>query len=82
MKLIKDTQIVVGICGFVMIAIGAAGSDCDAPTKAWMGVAIIGALLIVLSRALYSYLSWIEKERAKKSIRYKRYLETEKKLRE
>lgn len=80
MKLIKRILIVIGVIGFVMVAIGAAGSDCEADEKIWMSAAIIGALKIVLSRALYSYLNWIQEERAKKSRRYRRYLEMQNKM--
>ena len=60
-----------------MTAVSAGASDCGAGEKMWMSAAIIGALLMVLSRALYSYLNWMQAERAKKSIRYRRYLEKE-----
>lgn len=80
MKQIKRILIALGVVGFFMIAIGEAGSSCGADEKAWMSAAIIGALLIVLSRALYSYLNWIQEERAKKSIRYRRYLEMQNKM--
>lgn len=79
-KLVKRILVVIGANGFVLVAIGAAGSDCGADEKMWMSVAIIGTLMIVLSRAIYSYLNWMQEERAKKSIRYRRYLETQNKM--
>lgn len=80
MKVAKKILIVIGAIGFLMVAIGAAGSDCRADDKTWMSVVIVGALLIVLSRAMYSYLNWIQEERAKKSIRYRRHLEMQNKM--
>ena len=62
------------------MAIGVAGADCGADEKMWMSVAIIGALMIVLSRALYSYINWMQEERAKKSRHYRRYLEMQNKM--
>lgn len=80
MELTKRILIVIGISGFVMMAIAESGAKCGANEKAWMSAAIIGVLMIVLSRALYSYLNWMQEERAKKSIRYRRYLETQNKM--
>lgn len=76
-ELIKKILIVIGISGFVMMAIAESGAKCGANEKTWMSAAIIGALLMVLSRTLYSYLNWMRAERARKSIRYRRYLEKE-----
>lgn len=77
MRLVKKILVIAGGIGFMLIAIAAAGSDCGADERIWMSAAIIGALMIVLSRALYSYLNWMQAERARKSIRYRRYLEKE-----
>lgn len=80
MRILKKVLIGCGFLGFFMIAIGAEASDRGADEMLWMSAAIIGALLMVLSRALYSYLNWMQAERAKKSIRYRRYLEMQNKM--
>ena len=72
MRILKKVLIGCGFLGFLMTAVSAGASDCGAGEKMWMS-----ALLMVLSRALYSYLNWMQAERAKKSIRYRRYLEKE-----
>ena len=82
MKLIKTMLIVIGISGFFMMAIAESGAKCGVNDKAWMSAAIIGVLMIILSRHMYCRLNWMQEERARKSIRYRRYLETEKKLSE
>ena len=80
MKTAKRLLIMIGSEGAFLVVIGVGGADCGANDKAWMSAAIIGMLLIVLSRAVYSYLNWMQEERAKKSIRYRRYLETQNKM--
>ena len=80
MKLVKRILVLIGANGFLLIAMGAAGADCGLDEKKWMSAAIIGALMIILSRLLYCYINWMQEERAKKSIRYKRYLETQNKM--
>ena len=80
MELTKRILIVIGISGFIMMAIAESGAKCGADDKAWMSAAIIGVLMIILSRLMYCRLNWIQEEREKKSIRNRRYQETENKM--
>lgn len=80
MELIKKILIIIGGEGAFLVVIAVGGADCGANEKAWMSAAIIGVLMIILSRLMYCRLNWIQEEREKKSIRNRRYQETQNKM--
>lgn len=76
----KKLLIVIGILGFFIVCLGAGGADHEVADKLWMAAAIIGMLLVILSRLLYKYIDWMYTERAKKTRHYRKYLELQKKM--
>lgn len=76
----KKLGIVIALAGFMALWMGADGSDTGMEEKQWMAATIIGVLFMVLGRLVYQYPIYLQQERAKKSIRYRRYLALQEKM--
>lgn len=76
----KKIGIVITFVGFMVFWMGADGADTGKEDKLWMAATIIGVLLMVLGTLIHQYPIYLQQERAKKSIRYRRYLDTEEKM--
>lgn len=76
----KKTGIAIVLVGFMALWMGAEGSDTGMEDKLWMAATIIGVLFMVLGTLVHQYPIYLQQERAKKSIRYRRYLETQEKM--
>ena len=76
----KKLGIAIALVGFVAFWMGAEGSDTGMDEKQWMAATIIGVLLMVLGTLVHQYPIYLQQERARKSIRYRRYLELQEKM--
>lgn len=75
----KKIGIAIALIGFTAVWMGAHGADTGMADKQWMAATIIGVLLIVLGILVHQYPIYLKRERAKKSIQYRRYLEMQEK---
>lgn len=76
----KKLGIVMALVGFMAFWMGAEGADTGMEDKLWMAATIIGVLLMVLGTLIHQYPIYLQQERARKSIRYRRYLDTQEKM--
>lgn len=76
----RKLGIVMALVGFMAFWMGAEGADTGMEDKLWMAATIIGVLLMVLGTLVHQYPIYLQRERAKKSIRYRRYLDTQAKM--
>lgn len=76
----KKVAVAMALVGFIAVWCGSSGADTGLENRLWMAAAIIGVLLMVLGRLVYQHAEYLEQERAKKSIRYRRYLELQEKM--
>lgn len=76
----KVLSIVMQGAGFLFLLLGSSAADSGAVDILWASLAIGGTLLMILGRMLYEYADRIKQERARKSRRYKNYIEMQKKM--
>lgn len=76
----KTLGVTIAIIGIAAVWCGATGVDTGLEDKLWMAATIIGVLLVILGILLHQYPAYLQKERAKKSIRYRRYIEMQEKM--
>lgn len=76
----RKIGIAITLVGFMVFWMGADGADTGKEDKLWMAATIIGVLFMVLGTLVHQYPIYLQQERAKKSIRYRRYLETQEKM--
>lgn len=76
----RKLGIVMALVGFMALWMGAEGSNTGMEDKLWMAATIIGVLFMVLGTLVHQYPIYLQQERAKKSIRYRRYLDTQAKM--
>lgn len=76
----KALSVTIQGTGFMFLLLGAAAADSCAVDILWASLAIGGTVLMILGRMLYEYTERIKQERARKSRRYRNYLETQKKM--
>lgn len=76
----KKIGVTTALIGAVTVWCAATGADTGLEEKLWMAATVIGVLLIVLGLLIHEYPIYLERERAKKSIRYRRYLELQEKM--
>lgn len=76
----RKIGIAIALVGFMVFWMGADGADTGKEDKLWMAATIIGVLFMVLGTLVHQYPIYLQQERAKKSIRYRRYLETQEKM--
>lgn len=71
----KKIGVILGVAGGLCVWCGAEGCDTGLEDKLWCAAVIIGMLLLIFGIMSYRYGDYLERERAKKSIRYRRRLE-------
>ena len=76
----KKIGMAITLVGFMAFWMGADGADTGKEDKLWMAATIIGVLFMVLGTLVHQYPIYLQQERAKKSIRYRRYLELQEKM--
>lgn len=76
----KALSVVIQVAGFMFLLLGASAADSNAVDILWASLAIGGTVLMILGRLLYEYAERIRQERARKSRRYRNYIETQKKM--
>ena len=76
----KKIGIAIMLIGFVAIWCGTSGPDTGVEDKLWMAATILGVLFIIIGRLFYQYSIYLEQERARKSRRYRRYIEIQKRM--
>ena len=76
----RKIGIAITLVGFMVFWMGADGADTGKEDKLWMAATIIGVLFMVLGTLVHQYPIYLQRERARKSIRYRRYLDTQAKM--
>ena len=76
----KKIGIAMALVGFMAIWMGAEASDTGLEGNRWALATITGVLLMLVGIFMNQYATYIERKRAKKSIRYRRYLDTQEKM--
>lgn len=76
----KALSVIIQGAGFMFLLLGASAADSGTVDILWASLVIGGTVLMILGRFLFEYADRIRQERARKSRRYKNYIETQKKM--
>lgn len=76
----RKIGIAIMLTGIGVAWMGESSAFTGIEDKLWMAAVIVGVLLMILGRLVYQYAIYLKQERARKNIRYRRYIEMQKKI--